>query len=115
PASRFPFAPNRTYTPVDAPKEKLFALHRFLGFERSVIVQASSHGRDNSAMIDAIAHGEGRYKGVGMVAPDVAPAELKRLRDAGVLGMRINFVRHLGGGRTEAARELAPKLADLAM
>ena len=67
PAERFPFAPQRTYTPIDAPKEKLFALHRHLGLERSVLVQASCHGTDNAAMMDAIAAGEGRYRGIAMV------------------------------------------------
>src|SRR3546814_5712008 len=48
PAARFPFAPSRTYTPVDGPKEKLFALHRHLGIQRAVLVQASCHGTDRS-------------------------------------------------------------------
>ena len=55
PAARFPFAPERTYTPVDAPKETLFALHRHLGIARTVLVQASCHGTDNAAMLDMIA------------------------------------------------------------
>src|SRR5678816_86171 len=48
PESRFPYAPERKYTPCDAPKEKLFALRDFLGFDKDVIVQASCHSKDLS-------------------------------------------------------------------
>jgi 2-pyrone-4,6-dicarboxylate lactonase len=54
PESRFPYAPERKYTPCDAPKEKLFALRDFLGFDKNVIVQASCHSKDNRAMVDAL-------------------------------------------------------------
>lgn len=96
PGDVFPYAPGRTYTPVDAGKETLFALHRHLGIERSVIVQASCHGRDNTAMLDAIAAGGGRYKGIAMVDAGVSDDELKRLDDGGIKGIRFNFVSHLG-------------------
>ncbi|MEI8035524.1 MAG: amidohydrolase family protein, partial [Betaproteobacteria bacterium] len=56
PAAQFPYAPNRSYTPQDAGREQLAALHQYLGFERAVIVQASCHGTDNSAMLDALLH-----------------------------------------------------------
>jgi predicted TIM-barrel fold metal-dependent hydrolase len=54
PGAVFPYAPGRRYTPEDAPKEALAALHDHLGVERAVIVQASCHGADNRAMLDAI-------------------------------------------------------------
>ena len=54
PEAKFPYAPERKYTPCDAPKEKLFALRDFLGFDKNVIVQASCHSKDNRAMIDAL-------------------------------------------------------------
>ena len=44
PGDVFPYAPERKYTPCDAPAAKLFALRDFLGFERNVIVQATCHG-----------------------------------------------------------------------
>jgi len=55
PAARFPYAPERRYTPPDAPKERLRALHEHLGISRAVLVQASCHGTDNRAMLDALA------------------------------------------------------------
>ncbi len=96
PAARFPFAPERTYTPVDAPKETLFKLHDMLGVDRAVLVQASCHGTDNSAMLDAISVSNGRYRGVAMVSSDVGKDDLKVLHDGGVRGVRFNFVSHLG-------------------
>ncbi|MFC5498541.1 amidohydrolase family protein [Caenimonas terrae] len=95
PATRFPYAANRPYTPVDAPKEKLFALHRLLGIERCVIVQSTMHGLDNRVVEDAIAAGGGRYLGVALVPVDVPDEELARLAAAGFRGVRFNFSAHL--------------------
>jgi 2-pyrone-4,6-dicarboxylate lactonase len=97
PADRFPYAPERAYTPPDAPKEGLVALHDRLGVTRAVIVQASCHGTDNRAMLDAIATSAGRYRGVAIVDDGVSDAELAALHQGGVRGVRFNFVRHLGG------------------
>ena len=95
PEGRFPYAPESKYRPIDAPKEKLFALHRHLGFDRSVLVQASCHGTDNSAMIDMLEHGDGRYRGVAVVGEDITNAEIERMHSAGVRGIRFNFVKRL--------------------
>ena len=95
PAERFPYAANRPYTPVDAPKEKLFALHRLLGIERCVIVQSTMHGLDNRVVEDAIAAGGGRYLGIALVPIDAADEELSRLAAAGFRGVRFNFSMHL--------------------
>ena len=95
PASRYPYAAGRNFTPVDAPKETLFALHRHLGIGRCVIVQSAVHGFDNRAVEDAIAAGGGRYLGVALVPANVADAELQRLAAAGFRGVRFNFMKHL--------------------
>lgn len=97
PASRFPYAPNRRYTPDDAPKEALAALHKHLGIERTVIVQASCHGTDNRAMLDAIAANPARFRGVALVDDKFTDADYAKLQDGGVRGVRFNFVKHLGG------------------
>jgi 2-pyrone-4,6-dicarboxylate lactonase len=97
PADRFPYAPERSYTPTDAGYDQLRALHDFLGLERAVLVQASCHGSDNTAMLDAIARSSGRYKGVAMVDAGTPQAEFSRLHAGGVRGVRFNFVKHLGG------------------
>src|SRR5438093_1342518 len=97
PARRFPYAATRRYTPPDAPKEMLAALHRHLGLSRAVLVQASCHGTDNRAMLDAIASSSGAWRGVAMVEAKVSDRELEALHAAGVRGVRFNFVAHLGG------------------
>jgi len=103
PAAKFPYAPERRYTPPDAPKERLRALHEHLGLARAVLVQASCHGTDNRAMLDAIAWSRkfepgGAWRGVAMVGDDVTEGGLETLHASGVRGVRFNFVRHLGGG-----------------
>jgi predicted TIM-barrel fold metal-dependent hydrolase len=105
PAARFPFAEGRSYTPQDAPKEALAALHGHLGLQRSVIVQASCHGTDNRAMLDAIAAAPSQRRGIAMVRSDVSDRDLEALHAGGVRGVRFNFVRHLGGRPDAAAMD----------
>lgn len=95
PAKTFPFAPERKYTPVDAPKEKLFALRDHLGFARNVIVQASCHGSDNSALVDALRASNDQARGVAIIGKDVSDSQLTELDSAGVRGIRFNFVKRL--------------------
>jgi len=95
PAAQFPFAPERKYTPCDASKAQLFALRDHLGFSRNVIVQATCHGADNRAMADACIASNGRARGVATVRRSVTDAELKALHDAGVRGVRFNFLKRL--------------------
>src|SRR5438105_6405704 len=81
PASHFPYAPERKYTPVDAPKERLFELRDFLGFDKNVIVQASCHGTDNSALLDALIHSGGKARGVAVIGETVTDSALKTMAD----------------------------------
>jgi 2-pyrone-4,6-dicarboxylate lactonase len=97
PGDKFPYAPGRRYTPADAPKEMLRALHDHLGVERAVIVQASCHGTDNAAMLDCIASDRKRYRGVAIVDDSFSDKDYDALAAGGVHGVRFNFVRHLGG------------------
>jgi 2-pyrone-4,6-dicarboxylate lactonase len=95
PGDRFPYAPERKYTPVDAGKDQLFALRDFLGFDRNVIVQATCHGADNSALVDALQAAGDRARGVATIQPGVSRAGLADLNAAGVRGIRFNFVKRL--------------------
>src|SRR6202012_2068564 len=95
PGNRFPFAPERKYTPCDASREQLFALRDFLGFERNVIVQAACHGSDKRALLGALQPSEGRARGVATVKPTITDRELEALHAAGVRGARFNFVKRL--------------------
>ena len=95
PGDVFPYAPQRKYTPCDAPKEKLFELRDFLGFSRNVIVQATCHGHDNRALIDALKASGDLARGIASVGPQVTMAELEEMDAAGVRGVRFNFVKRL--------------------
>lgn len=95
PGEQFPFAPERKYTPCDASKDQLWALRDFLGFSRNVIVQATCHGADNRALVDALNHSSGKARGVATIKASVTDEELQQLHAAGVRGVRFNFVKRL--------------------
>ena len=93
--AQFPFAPERKYTPCDASKDHLWALRDYLGFERNVIVQATCHGADNRALVDALRASGGKARGVATVRADISDEDLHALDDAGVRGVLFNFVKRL--------------------
>ncbi|MWV26734.1 amidohydrolase family protein [Aurantiacibacter rhizosphaerae] len=95
PMAEFPFSPKAKYLPEDAGPDKLFALRDHLGFSKNVIVQASCHGTDNSATLDAIAKSDGKARGVAVVDPDTSDADLAKLHDGGIRGIRFNFLKRL--------------------
>ena len=95
PGAVFPYAPERKYTPCDAGKDLLFALRDRLGFDKNVIVQATCHGTDNRALVDALQASGGRARGVATVDRQVTDAELRAMHEAGVRGTRFNFVKRL--------------------
>ena len=95
PSPEFPFAPERKYTHCNASKDDLFALRDHLGFSRNVIVQATCHGKDNSAMVDACRAGGDLARGIASVGADIKHEELAEMHDAGVRGVRFNFVKRL--------------------
>jgi 2-pyrone-4,6-dicarboxylate lactonase len=114
PGTRFPYAAGRKYTPTDAPKEALFALHAFLGIDHGVIVHTAQHGTDNSVTEDALADTNGAYRGIALLPVDIGDAELKRLNAAGFRGARFHYMQHLGAG-TPIADVIAfgKRLADI--
>jgi 2-pyrone-4,6-dicarboxylate lactonase len=95
PRDEFPFAPERKYTPCDAGKDKLFELRDFLGFSRNVIVQATCHGKDNRAVMDACRAAGELARGIASVRHDISRAELAEMDAAGIRGVRFNFVKRL--------------------
>ncbi|MFI6938707.1 amidohydrolase family protein [Streptomyces sp. NPDC050418] len=112
PGEEFPYAPERKYTPCDASKEQLFALRDHLGFTRNVIVQATCHGADNAAMLDALRASGGLARGVATLRPDVTDAEIRALHEAGVRGVRFNFVKRLvDAAPQQDLRDIAEKIA----
>jgi 2-pyrone-4,6-dicarboxylate lactonase len=95
PGAEFPYAPERKYTPCDASKAQLFALRDHLGFDKNVIVQATCHGADNRAMVDACRASHGKARGVATVKRSVTDQELHDMHAVGVRAVRFNFVKRL--------------------
>jgi 2-pyrone-4,6-dicarboxylate lactonase len=114
PGAEFPYAPERKYTPCDASKQQLFALRDHLGFDRNVIVQATCHGTDNRALLDALRASDGRARGVATVGRDVTDADLREMHEAGVRGTRFNFVKRLVDvAPREVLSDIAHRIAPL--
>jgi predicted TIM-barrel fold metal-dependent hydrolase len=118
PRDRFPYATQRAYTPPDAPLEALLAMHERIGITRGVMVQGNAHGTDNSVLLDGLRRYPRRLRAVGIVNDDVSTAELKRMADAGVRGLRFH---HMPKGRGYSAlglktfASLAPRMAEVGL
>lgn len=96
PLDRFPYAESRPYTPPERDKHVLSSLHQRLGIERTVLVQAIVYRTDNRVILDAIADDPANRRGIALIEPDIADAELERLHKGGIRGVRFGFVKHLG-------------------
>ena len=95
PMAQFPFSAKAKYLPEDAGPDMLFALRDHIGFSKNVIVQASCHGSDNSATLDAIAKSNGKARGVAVVDPAISEDQLAALHEGGMRGIRFNFLKRL--------------------
>jgi 2-pyrone-4,6-dicarboxylate lactonase len=114
PGDTFAFAPERKYTPCDASRQQLFDLRDFLGLEKNVVVQATCHGADNSALLDVLEHSDDRARGVVTVTPQVTNRELARMHEVGVRGVRFNYVKRLVDPKPDDYyREIIAKIAPL--
>lgn len=119
PAARFPYSPERAYTPPDAPLEALLAMHARLGFGRGVAIQGNAHGTDNAAILDALRREPKRLRGVAIVKDSITREEIGRMADTGVRALRFHHqVRQSGrysSAGIEAFEKLAPHMADFGM
>ncbi len=116
PAGRYPFVAERSYTPPDAPLPAYLKVVRTLGLKRSVIVQPSMHGTDNSAILDAIGSAGGggpEFRAVAVVAPETTEAEYLELHRRGVRGLRLNLVYLGGRSALDQAEHFAARIRDL--
>src|SRR5258705_1786583 len=91
PMAKYPMVANRPYTPPEASIAQLKAMHARLGISRTVLVQPSFYGTDNSCMLDALAELGASARGVAVVAPNVPDTTLRDLDAKGVRGIRINL------------------------
>jgi predicted TIM-barrel fold metal-dependent hydrolase len=113
PTERFPFAPERGYTPPDAPLADYLRLQEILGLERTVIVQPSIYGGDHRCTADAVARLGASARGVAAVRPEIEAAELDRLHAAGFRGTRLNLIDSGGSVPLAALEAVAAKVAPL--
>ncbi len=104
PGDKFPYSSTSSYVPVDASKETLFQRHKHLGVDRAVIVQASCHGTDNRAMIDALQTAGESYRGIAIVDAGISESTLHEMNEIGVRGVRFNFVKRLKARQPIEAR-----------
>ena len=92
PIERYPYSDRRIYTPPDAPLAAYSRMLATLGVERAVLVQPSVYGSDNTVMLAAMAELGERSRAVAVVDDVITDAELERLHEAGVRGVRVNVV-----------------------
>jgi predicted TIM-barrel fold metal-dependent hydrolase len=111
PVAKYPYAPNRLYTPPPVLLDDYLAMHRAVGFERGVLVQTGLYGNDNSFIADAIAAHPRRLRGIALIGESVTDAELRRLAASGIRGFRVNRTAKTGLS-IEVARRLAERVKE---
>jgi 2-pyrone-4,6-dicarboxylate lactonase len=113
PASRFAYAPERKYTPPDAPAQAHLSMLDGIGMTRGVLVQGSAHGLDNTAMLDALAMAPERLRGIAVMPGDTPVESLRALCRRNVVGLRFfsdTDKRYGGSVSLAAACSLIPAL-----
>jgi predicted TIM-barrel fold metal-dependent hydrolase len=98
PWSTYPLLPDAVYRPAEAPFDMLRSLHARMGITRGVIVQGACYGPDHAALLGALIASAGAYRGIAVIDPDVPESTLRAMHDAGVRGIRLGAMAHLGGG-----------------
>jgi len=112
--SRFPYSPNRRYTPPQATVADLQAFHAKIGVPRTVIVQASVFGTDNRCMMDALKQLGDCARGVAVIDSTFSASQLDDLHAGGVRGVRINLETGRGRDLENAARRLDETVQQIA-
>ena len=97
PYDKYPLGGERSYTPPEAPVEMLLALMDSLDLDRAVIVNGTAYNKDSRILSDALTAHRDRLRGIAVLDPDVTTdADLDRLHEAGVRGIRINLYKKDG-------------------
>ena len=107
---RYPWMPERAYTPPPAPAEAYLRMLDETGSTYGVLIQVSVHGQHNTLMLDTLLANRARLKGVVVPTLGLADSAYQTMVDAGAVGMRIN-VLYGGGGITLAQLEEYDALA----
>lgn len=111
---RWPLASTATFKPPHAPVSAYREVQRALGLERAVLVQPTGYGSDNRCLLDALAQMGASACGIAVVAPEASDAELARLHEGGVRGIRFMLLGGSGGVlRWEHLAAMAERIAPL--
>ena len=115
---RFPYAADAWYTPLPAETGTAAQLGQVLdahAVRHALIVGPNSgYGLDNRCLLDALAQGQGRYKGIAVVRNDASLSELQDLQAQGVVGVAFN-VALLGTAFYSDTAQLLQRLRDLGL
>lgn len=103
PIAAYPYAEERSYTPPEAPLEYYRKLQATLGIARAVIVNATIYARNNRIVTDAIARGDGAYRGIATIDDSFSERALEELGEAGIKGCRFAFLDRLRSAPDMAA------------
>jgi predicted TIM-barrel fold metal-dependent hydrolase len=92
----YPLVAARSYTPPAAPADRYLAMLDATGMANGVLVQVSVHGTDNHLMVETLRANRQRLRGIAVIPLGLPDAELAALKEAGVVGLRLNVL--FGGG-----------------
>jgi len=114
----FPYGKDIEYKPygpeIGTPAQ-LRQVMKTYGVSHALLVQPNSgYGSDNSCMLDTIARGGGRYKGIAIIGFDADLAALRDLKAQGVVGAAFNPTFH-GIDYYKRSAGLIGRLAELDM
>jgi len=115
-AARFPPHRPDARAQSDARVEEYRLFQQRIGTSRVVIVQPASNHIDNAVTLDAIARLGSQARGIAVVHPTVTDAELKRLIDGGVRGIRFTqFDPRTAATTRDMIEPLAKRVAPLGL
>jgi len=93
PLNIYPPTTTFPYLPSDVSPQDYGAMLQTIGCKRSVLVQHTVYGTDNSCMVAAMKSGKLQYRGVAIIDQTVSDKELDSLHAAGVRAARISVTR----------------------
>jgi 2-pyrone-4,6-dicarboxylate lactonase len=92
----YPFVEVRAYTPPAAPLRAYLAMLDRVGSTYGVLIQVSVHGTDNRLMLDALRTNRKRLRGIAVAPLGLPDEDYRAMKEAGVVGLRLNVL--YGGG-----------------
>ena len=109
---RYPTAQTAVVTPTDAVVSDYLAMRKRIGVDRTVVVQPSAYGLDNTCTLDAIAEIGPSARGIAVCNEKTSDAELERLHTAGIRGLRF-FMLKGGAVGWDSLETMSARIAPL--